>query len=61
MVQINHIQYPKTLKKKSDNELRYIINDCKLTLVTNPHGEKAGYYADEINYCCNELHKRNNN
>ena len=55
---INHTDYPKTLKHKTDSELRYIINDCKLALAVNPYGDKVGYYADEINYCCNELHKR---
>lgn len=57
-VQINHREYQKQLKSKSDAQLRFIIADCKETLAVNPDGHKAGYYADEINYCCMELARR---
>jgi len=56
--QINHVEYPKQLKSKTVAQLHYIIKDCKETLEVNPDGHKAGYYADEINYCCNELQRR---
>lgn len=55
---IDHTNYPKTLKGKSIESLRYIIGDCKAVLEVNPYGSKAGYYADEINYCAMELAAR---
>jgi len=55
---MNHTNYPKKLKKKSHAELRYIIKDCQEALNAMPAGENAGYYADEINYCANELNRR---
>jgi hypothetical protein len=55
---INHTEYPKTLKNKSDDSLRYIIKDCRETLAVNPNGSKAGYYMDEIHYCAMELKAR---
>ncbi len=55
---IDHTNYPKTLKAKSDDSLRYIIADCKATLEANPNGSKAGYYMDEIHYCAMELKRR---
>ncbi len=58
MIQINHIEYPKSLKSKSDESLKFIMFDAALTMAVNPEGEKAGYYADEINYCADELVRR---
>ena len=55
---IDHIDYPKSLKSKSIESIRYIISDCKAALLAMPDSEKAGYYADEINYCSMELAKR---
>jgi hypothetical protein len=55
---IDHIKYPKSLKSKSIESLRYIIRDCKAALSAMPDNPKAGYYADEINYCVMELHSR---
>jgi hypothetical protein len=57
---INHIEYPKTLKTKSVDSLRYIIGDCKNAIEAMPNGHKAGYYADEIHYCAMELRSRTN-
>jgi hypothetical protein len=58
MKQINHNEYPKTLKGKSDDSLRYIMKDAAEAMAANPEGSKAGYYADEINYCAMELYSR---
>ena len=58
MSHINHIEYPKSLKIKSDDSLRYIMKDAHEAMTANPDGSKAGYYADEINYCANELYTR---
>ena len=58
MRQINHTAYPRSLRNKSDDMLRYIIKDCQETLTLFPQTDKANYYADEINYCSMELNKR---
>jgi len=58
---INHAEYPKRLKKKSDAELHYIIEDARQAIQTMPRGHKAGYYADEISYCDAELKRRKRN
>jgi len=58
MNQINHIEYPKALKSKPEASLRYIMKDAHEAMTANPDGSKAGYYADEINYCADELARR---
>ena len=56
--EINHVEYPKSLKTKSAEELRWIIKDCKEAMNAMPCNPKNGYYQDEINYCANELYFR---
>lgn len=56
--EIDHSSYPAQLRHKSDSSLRFIIEDCRAALEANPSTPKAGYYADEINYCANELNRR---
>ena len=58
MRQIDHTEYPKSLRKKSDESLRYIIKDAQEALFLFPECDKSGYYADEINYCAMELKRR---
>lgn len=56
--QIDHTNYPKGLRTKSVESLRYIIKDCRAALAAMPESDKAGYYADEISYCSMEIHRR---
>ena len=56
--QIDHDAYPKSLRSKSVESLRYIIKDASEALFLFPENTKAGYYADEINYCQMELARR---
>jgi dTDP-4-amino-4,6-dideoxygalactose transaminase len=58
MKQINHGEYMKKVKTLTEESLRYIIKDCQEAITAMPNGEKAGYYADEINYCAMELSRR---
>ena len=58
MREINHTEYPKSLRNKSDDSLRYIIKDAQEALFCFPQSDKSGYYADEINYCAMELQSR---
>lgn len=57
-IQIDHREYPKILRTKTYQELYFIMKDAHEAMKAMPDGPKVGYYADEINYCCNELHRR---
>lgn len=59
MTAIQHRDYQKKARGMSDSELRFVIADCKAAMKAMPNGHKAGYYADEINYCCMETKRRN--
>ena len=50
LIMIDHAEYPKTLKSKSESSLRYIISDCKNALQAYTENPKSGYYQDEIHY-----------
>lgn len=58
MKTMNHIEYPKSLKTKNEAFLRYVMKDAKEAIDAMPEGENAGYYADEICYCADELYNR---
>jgi hypothetical protein len=55
---IDHVAYPKACRTRSDAELLYVIADCRATLAAWPDQPNHGYYADEINYCADELARR---
>jgi hypothetical protein len=57
--QIDHNRYPKLCRTRSEAELRFTIADCQAALRAMPDNPKAGYYLDEINYCADELARRN--
>lgn len=59
--QINHAEYQKKVRTMTNDSLRWCIKDCKEAIAALPEGHKAGYYADEINYCSTELNKRSRN
>jgi len=55
---INHAEYQKRMKSRTEAELRFIIKDAREAIEAMPNGHKAGYYADEISYAAMELTKR---
>jgi hypothetical protein len=55
---MDHTEYPRSLKGKSEASLRYIIQDAKEAIAANPDNPNCGYYQDEINNCCTELYRR---
>jgi hypothetical protein len=56
---MDHTEYPRSLKGKSEAMLRYIIKDAQEAIAANPENpNSSNYYADEINYCATELHRR---
>ena len=55
---INHKEYQMKTALMPDSALRYTIKDASAAIAANPDGHKAGYYADEINYCAMELQSR---
>jgi hypothetical protein len=58
MKKMNHTTYPRALRSKSVEQLRFIIKDAGEALRAMPDGENAGYYSDEINYAAMELRLR---
>jgi hypothetical protein len=61
MKKINHVEYPEMLKLKSYEELYGIMKDAAEALRAFPDNENSGFYQDEINYCYNELNRRQKN
>jgi hypothetical protein len=58
IVEIDHAAYQRKVKKLSADSLRFIIKDAKEAMQAMPLGPKAGYYQDEVFYCCDELERR---
>lgn len=57
-MEINHAAYQRKVRELSEESLKFIIQDARKAIEAMPEGPKAGYYADEINYCASELHRR---
>ena len=55
---MDHNEYPRSLKGKSEAMLRYIIKDAQEAIAANPENPNNGYYQDEVNYACTEIHRR---
>ena len=60
MKTMNHTDYAKACRTKTEAELRFTIQDAAEAVRANPDGENAGYYADEVNYASSELFRRRN-
>jgi len=58
MKRMDHRAYPLSLRKKSVEQLRFIIKDAGDAMRAMPDGENADYYADEVNYASMELRLR---
>jgi len=58
MKTMNHSEYMKACKSKSDNSLRYIIKDANEAMLAMPENENNSYYADEVHYAAMELKAR---
>lgn len=58
MKHMNHELYKSLLKKKTVEQLRFIIKDAQAAANAHPQGENCGYYLDEVNYASMELAKR---
>lgn len=57
--QMNHGAYMKKVKRMTDSELRFVAKDAQEAADAMPQGENVGYYLDEVNYCLQELARRN--
>jgi hypothetical protein len=55
---MDHQKYLNSMKMKTVDQLRFIIDDCVASIDTLPDGENVGYYQDEIWYCRAELKSR---
>ena len=58
---MDHVKYPKSLRSKTESELRFIIQDCKEVIECQPRNPNVSYYLDEICYCDAELARRQRN
>lgn len=55
---MDHGAYMKKVKKMTYNELLYTARDAKAAAEAYPEGPNAGYYLDEVNYCAEEMFRR---
>lgn len=55
---MDHAEYQRKLRSKTEAELRFIIRDASAAERANPQGCNAGYYADEVSYAAMELARR---
>ena len=53
-----HSAYQSVCKRRDNESLRYVIEDCRSAIRANPENPKCEQYQDEIHYCAMELHKR---
>lgn len=53
-----HSAYMAKTKGMTDEELRYVIEDCHNAMHAMPSNPKCGQYADEAHYCAMELRRR---
>lgn len=58
MKNMNHTEYPKSLRTKTDAELYFTIKDAKEAMQAMPDNPNNSYYADEVCYCSDELRRR---
>lgn len=56
--QMDHANYPKTLKGKTVAELRFIATDANEAVAANPCGANVNFYLDEVCYVSAELARR---
>lgn len=55
---MDHTTYPKLCRRRSEAELLFVMADARNAIDAMPDNPNAGYYADEILYCAQELDRR---
>ncbi len=55
---MDHDKYQKAIRRKTDEELKFILKDANEAACANPEGPNVGYYLDEVAYCLMELKRR---
>lgn len=55
---MQHAEYQRACKRKTEAELRYIIADAGEAARVNPSNPNVGYYLDEVCYAAAELRRR---
>lgn len=55
---MDHIAYPRNLRRKTDAELRGIIADAQAAIDAYRDNPTNSYYFDEIHYAVGELYRR---
>jgi hypothetical protein len=55
---MDHAAYKRSMKQKTEAELKYIMKDAFEAATAMPDGINAGYYMDEMHYADAELQRR---
>ena len=55
---MDHTAYPKSLRSKDTDSVRFIAKDAKEAAEANPTNPNVGYYLDEAIYANAELRRR---
>ena len=55
---MDHMTYADSLRGVSVDSLKWQLTDARLARDIFPEGPNASYYADEVCYLANELHRR---
>lgn len=55
---MDHTAYMAKVKRMTYSELLYTARDAKAAAEAYPEGPNAGYYLDEVNYCAEEMFRR---
>ena len=58
MKRVDHIEYPKKLRKLCMAQLMYIAKDAREAAEAHPEGENMSYYLDEMHYALMEIRRR---
>ena len=57
--QMDHKRYPRQLRKKTNEQILFILRDAKETAeLQKDFNPNVGYYLDEVHYCAMELLRR---
>jgi len=56
--QMNHAEYQAKVKRMTYAQLTYVVKDATRAIEAMPNGDNEGYYADEVNYCADEISRR---
>ena len=57
--QIDHAEFKQRCRRMTDDQLRFVLRDCRNTLAAWNDHPNEGKYLDQMNYASDELNRRN--